>query len=265
MKRSLFWALAVLITIGSAFFQRVTGPSYPLRGKVEIGGQSVGYKLPRSADTTARPEIRLTVVEPYEGYIEYRRVNSDDAWLVAPLQRQGAELKGPLPVQPSAGKLAYKVFLTGGNRTVGLAGGKEVVLRFKDPVPAGLLIAHILIMFAGMLMAAAAGLAAFDKKRDPRRFVIWTIALLFAGGFILGPLVQKAAFGVYWSGFPVGSDLTDTKAFVSFLFWIAAWAAGRKGRPARVMTAAAAVVTLFAYLIPHSMFGSELHYTGLGK
>jgi hypothetical protein len=38
-------------------------------------------------------------------------------------------------------------------------------------------------------------------------------------------------------------------------------AAGRKGRPARLAVLAASVVTLVIYLIPHSLFGSELKYT----
>jgi hypothetical protein len=119
-------------------------------------------------------------------------------------------------------------------------------------------------MFAGMLFAAAAGLAALDKKRNPRRFVLWTVGLLFVGGFVLGPLMQKFAFGVAWAGFPLATDLTDNKTLVAFLFWIIALAAGRKGRPARPFVIAASLVTLLAFLIPHSLLGSELDYTKLG-
>ncbi len=108
-----------------------------------------------------------------------------------------------------------------------------MVIRFKDPVPAWILIPHVLVMFAGMLFSTAAGLAALDKKRNPRRLVLWAVVLLFVGGFVLGPLVQKFAFGVAWSGFPFGTDLTDNKTLIAFLFWIAALVAGRKGKPAR--------------------------------
>jgi hypothetical protein len=116
-------------------------------------------------------------------------------------------------------------------------------------------------MFAGMLLSTAAGLAALDKKRNPRRLVLWTFGLLFLGGFVLGPLVQKFAFGVAWSGFPFGSDLTDNKTLIAFLFWIMALAAGRKGRPARPFVIAASLVTLLIFLIPHSLRGSELDYS----
>jgi hypothetical protein len=261
MKKFLFWFLAVLITLVSAVYQKMTGPTYPLRAKAAVDGSLIGIKLPRSAESAANLKIALPVPAPAEGYLEYKRYKSDDPWIREPLVRQEAELVGYLPKQPAAGKLLYKVHLvTGGKDT--LVGGEEpVVVRFKDPVPLWLLIIHIIVMFAGMLAATSAGLAALDKKRNPRRFVLWAAALIFIGGFILGPLVQKYAFGMFWSGFPFGMDLTDNKTLITFLFWVAALVAGRKGKPARAMVLVASVVTLVVYLIPHSLLGSELKYT----
>jgi hypothetical protein len=116
-------------------------------------------------------------------------------------------------------------------------------------------------MFAGMLFSTAAGLAALDKKRNPRPLVLPAAILLIFGGFVLGPLVQKYAFGVLWSGFPFGMDLTDNKTLISLLFWIAAVVAGRKGKPARALVLTASLVTLLIYLIPHSLLGSQLDYS----
>ncbi|HUT07603.1 MAG TPA: hypothetical protein VMY15_02040, partial [Candidatus Latescibacteria bacterium] len=81
------------------------------------------------------------------------------------------------------------------------------------------------------------------------------------GGFILGPLVQKFAFGIAWAGFPGGIDLTDNKTLVAFLFWVAALIAGRRGKPARPFVLAASLVTLVIFLIPHSLLGSHLDYS----
>jgi hypothetical protein len=75
--------------------------------------------------------------------------------------------------------------------------------------------------------------------------------------------MQKFAFGVAWTGFPAGTDLTDTKTLIAFLFWIVALVAGRKGRPARGFVIAASLVTLLIFLIPHSLLGSELDYSRL--
>ena len=76
--------------------------------------------------------------------------------------------------------------------------------------------------------------------------------------------MQKFAFGVAWTGFPNGMDLTDNKTLIAFLFWIVALVAGRKGKPTRPFVVAASVVTLLIFLIPHSLFGSEYDYSKIG-
>jgi hypothetical protein len=261
MRKGLFWTLAVVLTLVAAFYQRVTGPSYPLKGEVAVGGVEIAYRLPRSAETTADATLALNAPPPIEGRLEWQRFKTTDAWTASPLAREGDRLVGRLPRQPAAGKVAYRIVLTSGGEEETVPGGEPAVLRFKDPVPGWLLIPHIAIMFGGMLFSTAAGLAAIDKKRDPRRMTFWTVALLFLGGFVLGPLVQKFAFGVAWAGFPAGTDLTDTKTLIAFLVWVAAWIAGRKGRPVRPLVVAASLVTLAVFLIPHSLFGSELKYS----
>jgi len=261
MKKFLFWFLAVVITLGSAVYQWMTGPTHPLREKVVVEGTEIKYRLPRSAETIRDAEIAVPAPAPLEGYLDYKRYKTEDSWTRVPLVREGENLVGRLPKQPAAGKLAYKVSLTAGYVATAITGEDPVVIRFKDPVPAWLIYPHVLVMFAGMLLSTAAGLAAIDKKRNPRRFVLWTVALLFAGGFILGPLMQKFAFGVAWTGFPLGMDLTDNKTLIAFLFWVAALIAGRKGKAARPLVLAASLVTLVIYLIPHSLMGSELDYS----
>ena len=261
MKKFLFWFLAVVITLGSAVYQQITGPTHPRRGKVVVEGTEIKYRLPRSAETVRDAEVAVPAPAPLEGYLDYKRYKTEDSWTRVPLVREGENLVGRLPKQPAAGKLAYQVSLTAGYVATAITGEDPVVIRFKDPVPAWLIYPHVLVMFAGMLLSTAAGLAAIDKKRNPRRFVLWTVALLFAGGFILGPLMQKFAFGVAWTGFPLGMDLTDNKTLFAFLFWIAALVAGRKGKTARPLVLAASLVTLVIYLIPHSLMGSELDYS----
>jgi hypothetical protein len=172
-------------------------------------------------------------------------------------------LVGKLPQQPSAGKLAYKVHLSRGAEDIVLSGDDPVIIRFKDPVPRAILIPHIFIMFLAMLFSTRAGLEALRKDSNPRRLVCWTLGLLFVGGMILGPLVQKYAFGALWTGFPFGTDLTDNKTLIAFLGWIAAWIAGRKGKPARGWVLGASILLLTVYLIPHSLLGSELDYSKL--
>jgi ABC-type transport system involved in cytochrome c biogenesis permease subunit len=78
---------------------------------------------------------------------------------------------------------------------------------------------------------------------------------------VLGPVIQKYAFGAYWTGWPFGHDLTDNKSLVAFIFWIIALVALIRNRSRRLWPVIAAFVMLVVFLIPHSVLGSELDYT----
>jgi hypothetical protein len=86
-----------------------------------------------------------------------------------------------------------------------------------------------------------------------------TFVCLFIGGMILGPVVQKFAFGEYWTGVPFGFDLTDNKTLIGVLFWGLALAGNFK-KPRYYLVILAALVLLAVYSIPHSAMGSELNY-----
>lgn len=261
MRKAILWILALLLTLASAVYQRMTGPTHPLRGKTDLGGTSVSWRLPRSADSVRDCGIEIAGVPTgLSGYLEYRRHKTDDAWTRIEMSRGGKTLAAALPKQPPAGKLDYRVVLAVDGLETPLNGGVPAVIRFKGEVPAAVLIPHILIMFLAMLLSARAGLAALGRTENPRRLVILTCAALVLGGFVLGPLMQHYAFGAFWTGFPLGSDLTDTKTLVAMIAWLAALIAGRKGRPARGWVLAAAIVMLIVFSIPHSLLGSELVY-----
>lgn len=264
MKKVLLWLLAVIITLSSAVYQRLTGPTYPFRGKAVFLGQQIKFKLPRSAEATGNCQVIVKLPEvltgQVQGYLQFKRHKSDTPWNILAMKQENSRLVGFLPKQPPAGKLEYFVHLVSGSQEISLTGEKPVIIRFKGGVAPGLLIAHVIIMFLAMLLAVRSGLAALNKQEDPTRLVKWTAVLFFIGGFILGAIVQKMAFGVFWSGFPLGTDLTDTKTLVAMLAWIAALASGRRTQPKRGWVLAASIITLLIYLIPHSLFGSELKW-----
>ena len=84
-----------------------------------------------------------------------------------------------------------------------------------------------------------------------------TLVFLILGGFIMGPVVQKFSFGQYWTGWPLGDDLTDNKTLFALIAFVVAWFFRSKSY-GRWLAILAAVVMLVVYLIPHSMNGSEL-------
>jgi len=264
MKKALLWIIAFLITVSAAFYQRMTGPTHPLRGKATLNNTEIAYKLERNPETISDHEVWIEVPDAeITGTLLYKRYKTDDPWTEIPMERDGNVLAGSLPQQPSAGKLEYRILLASQGNEISLTGEKSVIIRFKDPVPAVILVPHIIIMFLAMLFSTRAGIEALNPKGNPRKLALWTTGLLFVGGFILGPLVQKFAFGALWTGFPFGTDLTDNKTLIAMIGWIAALIAGRRGKPARWWVLGASILLMAVYLIPHSLLGSELDYSQL--
>jgi hypothetical protein len=259
--RRLIWAVAIAVTLVSAVFQRMTGPTYPVRGSVTIGGQSVAIKLARTHAGAGGQPVGLTVQDhEVTGAVAWRRYPTNDDWQTIPLIRTGDRLDAELPHQPVAGKLEFQVRLQRGTTSVAFP-AKPAVTRFRNDVPAYVLLPHVSAMFFAMLFLTAAGLSAFTRSPQARREAYIGMTLLGVGGFLLGPLMQRIAFGAWWTGVPFGWDLTDNKTLIAGVAWLVAWARMRGGRDARVAIIAASLVTLVIFAIPHSVWGSELTWT----
>ncbi len=194
------------------------------------------------------------------GNVAWRRYPTNDPYVSLPMVRDGEALKAALPHQPPAGKLEYQVRLVRGEEKA-LFPERPAITRFKGAVSAAILGPHIAAMFTGMLVANAAGLLALRGEKRLFRISLVVIALLSIGGLFLGPLVQKAAFGAYWTGWPFGSDLTDNKTAVAVLAWIVAAFRSRGERDARVSVGVAAIVTLAVFMVPHSAWGSQVDWS----
>lgn len=262
-KTYLLWILSILITLGSVVYQRMTGPSYPVRAtRILPTGETVKAKFLTTFESVSDAPVRVVIDnQSYSGRLEWRRVNSRDEWSATPLIRSGDTLAASLPMQPPAGKVEYSVILSSQAGSEMKMTNEPVVIRFKGPVPIGVLAPHILFMFSSMLLATRTGLQAFARPHDTRRLAILTAVLLFVGGLILGPIVQKYAFGAYWTGWPFGHDLTDNKTALAMLMWLIAFWRDSKSGNGRWWYVSATLTHLLVYLIPHSVLGSELNYT----
>ena len=273
MARSiLLWILALLITLGSAYYQRKTGPTYPVDGSIAVGDATVHYSLTRSHGGDGDQLVPFhTETAGVEGEIVYRRYKTDDAWSRSAITAEEDSLFATLPHQPPAGKLEYFIELEKDDALVRIPDHESVVTRFKGAVPMGALIPHVIAMFLAMLISTRAGLEALRREGRPRMQAIVGIVFLIIGGFIFGPIVQKFAFGEYWTGFPYGTDLTDNKTLIALVAWLIAMAAiwkkdALRQHPARRwFVVGASVVMLLIFLIPHSMMGSEIDYEEMDR
>ena len=259
-----FWVVAVLITLASATWQRLSGPTHPVRGSITLGEERFGLRLPRTHGGAGDLNVRVRLVDrDVSGEVAWRRFPTQEPWATIPLVREGDDLSAALPHQPPAGKIEYQVRLHKGSASATFP-PRPAVARFKGGVPIWVLLPHVLAMFGAMLFSNRAGLEALRRGGDPRRAAWIGFVILLFGGFILGPIVQKLAFGAYWTGLPYGHDLTDNKTLIAAVAW--AWAVfrmrgGRSGRGAIVF---AAIVTLVIFAIPHSTWGSQLKWEDAG-
>jgi hypothetical protein len=174
-------------------------------------------------------------------------------------------LTGLLPHQPPAGKLMYRIAIEKDSEKVVLNNSHPVVIRFKGDVPIFIIIPHVIFIFLAMLFSTRTGLEFFKKEPNYEKLVYWTFGLLILGGMIFGPIVQKYAFGEFWTGIPFGIDLTDNKTLIAVIGWIVALVAMKKSANPKRWIIFASVLMFIVYLIPHSVLGSELDYNEMDK
>ena len=260
-KAILLWVLAVLVTLGSAYYQRKTGPTYPVNGSVTFEGQKISYYFFRSHEGADNHTVSIDIPDTtINGSLVYVRFKSYENTVEVPLVRKGATLSAQFPGQQAAGKIQYYVKLNRGLSFVNVP-ESPVILRFKGPVPMWVLLPHVLIMFLAMLYSTKAGLSALFNLKNIKSETIITLILLIIGGMVFGPLLQKYAFDSYWTGVPFGFDLTDNKTLIGLIVWIFAFIAIRKQKSVKAWVLAASITLLVVFLIPHSILGSEVDYT----
>lgn len=275
LKSIALWIVAILVTILCLSYQDKTGPTYPLRGTIEDGGADLDFTFLRSENIGT--DLKVMFADPlpdgFTAYVKYRRYQSHDDWTIAEMEQgdfkfrrrwEENTVKGygaKLPyLEERAGKYEYFVYYQlHDSEAHSITGEEPIFARYKAAVPGWLLLIHVLAIFISMIFAIRTVLEAIFKGNY--KWMIWATLISFIlGGFVFGPMVQKYAFGVLWSGIPFGHDWTDNKVVMELLFWIyAAWM-NRGDRRNRLSVILAGVATLIVYFIPHSIFGSEYNY-----
>ncbi|HON18302.1 MAG TPA: hypothetical protein PK990_03945 [Salinivirgaceae bacterium] len=255
MKLFLIWALSILTTLGVVFYQKITGPTYPQKHKIE----GVTFKLPRSASQSESCKISI----PSVNYITnakliWKYYPGEYLFDTIPMSLQDGQWTCTLPAQPPAGKLQYYVNLYNNDSLLFSTEKNPAIIRFKGDVPKGALIPHVLFMFIASLFSVVALFMVVFKIGNYTLLARLTVISLLVGGLIFGPIVQKYAFGAYWTGFPFGFDLTDNKTLLVFLIWlIPIFSKSTEWRKRWIIIASISMLIINS--IPHSTMGSELN------
>ena len=233
MKKSLYWLLAIVITLVLSVYQRMTGPTYPQKVTVELNGKPYKLKLPRSGVQQDEVITIKGVDSRAKAQLHYRRYPTSEKYTTVDFTYHEGDLQAVLPVQPVGGKLQY--YITAGWKDY--PADEPLVIRFRNDV--------FLLVITG---------------KTYKKWLWITVATLFVGGFILGPMVQHVAFGPWWAGFPYGTDLTDNKTLIAFVAFLAA-VATLKWKYNKWVVALAVLLMIIVFSIPHSAYGSEYDYT----
>lgn len=261
MKKRKVWPyilIAIFLTLISIVYQRISGPNYPFKFKIQGISETYKLKLPKTETTdnqfTLSFEIPDTTVS---GVLAFRRYPTNDEFANIPLERIGSALTFTAPALPSAGKYEYYLIFDQAGKKIPVRQDKPMIIRFNDPVPDPVIISHVFFMILASFFSMMVTLLTIRKHPAFRKFGLMAFAALTVGGMILGPIVQKYAFGEYWTGIPNGWDLTDNKTLIVWVaFLIAALLNVKKERPTPYLIAS--ILFILINLIPHSMFGSEL-------
>ncbi|MCX7974910.1 MAG: hypothetical protein N3B16_10495 [Candidatus Aminicenantes bacterium] len=253
MKKLLFWILALIITLGTAVYQKITGPIKYIEGKAYFDTLEIPYKLPRFHETSSDCPIQLVVPdENILAYVEYRPYNSDDLWTRSAFKRKGDLITTYISPLPKSNIIEYRLVLFDNDRDLEISIPKYgfVVMHWHHPVPTPFLILHNTILFFGLFLALLTGLEATVRSGRPWRLACLATLFLFLGGLVLRSIVEKYSSGIWWSGFPVGDDLFDNKMFLTFLGWLTLLSFKLRGEIARGWFIAASLFTLGVFLIP---------------
>lgn len=259
-KNILLWTLSLLFTISFAVYQRMTGPTYPIKGKIDVNGSEISFKLLRTWGGSDDALISIKVPKEIEGFVEWRRYKSHDEWTKMPMIRKGEFIEFGIPHQPPAGKVMYNITLTKSDKQYALQ-QEPTVIRFKGYVPSWIVILHVFFIFGAMLLSTRTGIEALTRGSKAYGLAIITVVFWIMGGFVFGPIMQKYAFGAFWTGWPFGHDLTDNKSLVALIFWILALVKLHRNRQNRWAPILAVIMMIVVFLIPHSVLGSEIDHT----
>ncbi len=259
------WAAALVIMLAAAAWQRRSGPSHPKGGEAVVAGRTVSYRFHRSGIAGEPFRVSIPAPEEVSGNVRWRRYPGEEPFGTLTMVRDDGELFALLPTQPPAGRLEYSLVLVSPEGFTRLPEDGPVVMRFRGHVPLAVLVPHLAIIFLSMLVGIRAALGALWARPETFALSKATLAGITLGGMILGPIVQKFAFDAFWTGWPLGRDLTDNKTVVLWLAWLAAVLTVRAAKDladrfARTMVVAAAIVMIVVYLVPHSLRGSQLDY-----
>ncbi len=286
--------VATVLTLGLLYVARNNSKGRPEYFSHQENGYSFEYtSVPKGIEYT---EVSIPVI--IKGYFD------DNVRPVFRRSIPGANIKRldlyePMPMTPcDSAADCYHTMVTAGEKNdrfyyyfeVTNSTGDEIasftqpdgspfMFRYIGEVPQLITTTHIALIFATVFFIALGTTHSFSlirggtNVRPLAKYSFIAALCAFLGGYPFGIPMNWYAFGGLWEGVPFGTDATDNKTqllFVYLLFVTLATLGSLRGKPARDLFSASALgwfgigsfaVMLFIYLIPHStQFSPTLTY-----
>lgn len=215
------WIIAIIITLGISYYLRISNQTKSIEGTILIDKNEIKFKLPRTYNIGLDTSVRLSIQDTaYKAYLLYRQHKTDSQFTRLSMQRQDTTLIAFLPNQNPGVKLEYFIELQHGNNKYTIPNNIKVVALFKDSIPMGVLLPHIIIAFFAVIYTNVTLLEALFKGTKVVIYSLITVVFILFGDLFLGPIVNNYAFGKYLTGVPFNFNIAENKYLYSFICWI---------------------------------------------
>jgi hypothetical protein len=250
------WALALVLALGGLLAQRLLSSELPLSLLVEHEGRQVTTELDRNHLGPGGQRLSVQGVDSaWTGELIWRPAGGEGEFVRTPLRSLGSLMTGEIPAQERGTRVEYRLEIATERGALRLPEHGTVFTRFRGAAPLWVSLSHVILLSLGLLFALRAGLEALALGERALLFAGASLLSFLGGGLILGPLMKHHAYGFLWAGPPRGLDSTDTKTLVVVFAWLLPLLLRARGRRARGWIILAALLSLAAFLIPHSTFG----------
>ena len=249
------WALALVLALAGLFAQRLLSSKLPLAVLVDWEGRQVSAELARSHVGPGGQRLSIQGLDAdWTGELIWRPAGEGSFTRTA-LRNLGSLITGEIPAHPRGTQVEYRIEITTQRGLLRLPTRGTVITQFRGAAPLWVSLPHIVLLALGLLLAMRAGLEALALGEHAQGFASGSLLAFLGGGLILGPLMKHHAYGFLWAGPPQGLDSTDTKTLILLLAWLLPLLLRARGRRVRHWILLAALLSLAAFLIPHSSFG----------
>lgn len=273
--------VATVLTIGMLGYARLNNASRSVHLVQEKEGIRIDHITVGRHVGQTKPVIKARIEGALKARLFYKS-SLDDEYTQVPMIRFPDDptlYSASLPVLPKGWEVFYYMEATGAkdnSTVVTLPGGgfdiKPVLLRYVGHVPIPIVIGHVLAVFAAVFFAFISLLSAIDVERGKAdiaraiKYPVIAVICMAVGFFMLGFPMNMYAYGTMWEGIPFGSDVTDNKSQLIFIFWFAVLALFKgsvfgRGEDKNFLRSSAYftiilvafLVMLIVYAIPHSI------------